>query len=90
MSSVTLTEAQSAQIPKDARAVELRDPQGRVLAVALSAEEYRQYIYATARNATTDDELNRLQTEFAQHGGVTTDQPFAQIRKLGIPGAGRP
>lgn len=90
MPSITLTETQSAPFADGPRSIELRDPAGQVLAVALSADEYRRYLYATMREATPDAEIDRAREEFRARGGVTTDELHRRIERLGIPGAGQP
>lgn len=90
MSSLTLTDSQSAQIVGRSSPIELRDSKGQVLAVALSAQKYKKYLYAAARDETTLAELKHAEEEFHAKGGLTTEELYARIRQLGIPGAGKP
>jgi len=89
MSSVTLTDAQSAEIVGGSHPVALRNEHGEVLAVALSADEYRRYLYATALKATSMSEIDQARAEYRTLDGVSTDELFNRIGRLGIRGAGR-
>jgi hypothetical protein len=89
MSSLTLTDSQSAEILGQSQPIELRNSKGQLLAVALSAEDYKRYLYAASRDATSIEELNDAQAEYRARGGKTTEELYARIQQLGISGAGK-
>lgn len=87
MSKVILDDALRAKLDLGNGPTELCDPDGKQVAVVLSAEEYKRLLYdlAWAESSTPEAEAERQASleEVRRGNYVTSEQLFEELRQLG-------
>jgi hypothetical protein len=80
MSKVTLDDATRAKLPTQDDHAELFDSDGRRIGHFLSHDAYVKLMYAWAKTAFTDEEAERVWSDYLRNGGVSSEEAWRRVR----------
>jgi hypothetical protein len=82
MEKLTITPDLRARLNGLNHTLEMCDESGLTLGRFVLEEEYRQFLWAWANSEVTEEELENSRKEYREHGGLTTAEAIAYIKKL--------